>query len=305
VVAGLLVPLVVAGGVLALPQYPAAAAGEVAEREGAAFLQRLMLLMGLGILLAVEWVYLKDFLAGGEWLRMNTVFKFYMQAWVLLGLACGSALPALWRALSRRRGVGARMWQGMAGLFLAAALVYPFLAIPARVNERFEGEALPRDTLDGTAYMTRAVYAWPDEGHRVELTYDREAIAWLWDHVRGTPVIAEAPLGFYREGGLRVSSYTGLPTLLGMHEREQRPWAQVDSRERDAEALYTTTDLRDFGEIVRRYGIRYIYVGQLERNQYAGPGLSKFEDLARQGHLERAYQNPRVTIYELPREEGA
>ena len=52
----------------------------------------------------------------------------------------------------------------------------------------------------------------------------REAIRWLLDHVTGTPVVAEAPAGgymvdgqsvtadYYRAGGLRAASFTGLPT---------------------------------------------------------------------------------------------
>jgi uncharacterized membrane protein len=134
----------------------------------------------------------------------------------------------------------------------------------------------------------------------IDMSYDREAIVWLWENVTGTPVLAEAPLGFYREGGLRVSSYTGLPTLLGAHQREQRPWEQVTPRERDAEAIYTTTDPEALMELLRRHGVRYVYVGQLERYAYGEEGALTLEALARDGRLVRAYHNDRVDIYEVP-----
>jgi len=153
--------------------------------------------------------------------------------------------------------------------------------------------------------MVDARYAWPDEEHVIELAHDRAAIAWLWENARGTPVIAEAPLGFYREGGLRVSSYTGLPTLVGAHQREQRPWQQVNPRERDAEAIYTTTDPAALMELLGRHDVRYVYVGQLERIAYGEGGAATLEALARDGRLERVYGNDKVDIYEVPAEASA
>jgi uncharacterized membrane protein len=269
------------------------------SRDEETFLQRLLLFVAAGILLGVEIVYMKDFLAEGEWRRMNTVFKFYTQAWVLLGLAGGSAWPALWQRYARGRGVGGRVWAGAFTLLLALSLVYPLLALPVRVNERFSSAWPPRGTLDGTAYMETAIYFWPDGDHPIEMKHDRAAIQWLWENVQGTPVLAEAPVGFYREGGLRVSSYTGLPTLLGAHEREQRPWEQVGARENDALALYTSADLEQVREILTRLRVRFVYVGPLERALYAGLGLDKFTTLVEQGLLARVYQNEGVDIYEV------
>src|SRR5262249_5474665 len=39
----------------------------------------LLVLLGLGVALAVEFVYIRDFLDNSDWERMNTVFKFYYQ----------------------------------------------------------------------------------------------------------------------------------------------------------------------------------------------------------------------------------
>lgn len=56
----------------------------------------LLIVMGLALALVVEMIYLRDFLDGSDWERMNTVFKFYYQAWLLFAL--GSSL-ALWRII--------------------------------------------------------------------------------------------------------------------------------------------------------------------------------------------------------------
>jgi len=273
--------------------------------DSAEFIQRLMMFIALGILAGVEVIYLKDFLAGGEWRRMNTVFKFYIQAWVLLGVACGSLLPTLWRWLAQRQGFGALAWRAVLAVLLFASLVYPVAATPVRVAERFPNAHPPVGALDGTAYMTVGVYSWPNASNRIELSYERDAIAWLWENVTGTPVIVEAPIGYYREGGLRASSYTGLPTLLGMHESEQRPSTQIGSRERDAETIYLTEDTNELFSLLERYRVQFIYVGQLERVLYDGPGLAKFDDLAETGRLLRVFRNDRVSIYHLPRAAGS
>ena len=266
------------------------------------FRRSALLFVALAILAGIEVFYLRDFLDGSDWRRMNTVFKFSLQVWVLLSLVAGAALPSLWHHVRTWGQAAAVLWRGGLALLLAASLVYPVMALPVRVNERCPGAEAPRGTLDGTAYMRAAQYAWPDAEHIIDMSYDRAAIAWLWDNVTGVPVLAEGPLGFYREGGLRVSSYTGLPTLLGAHQWEQRPSEQVALRQRDAEAVYNTTDPGMLMELLRRHNVRYVYVGQVERYAYGEGGASTLEALARDGRLERAYHNDRVDIYAVPAE---
>ena len=50
---------------------------------------------GLAVLAGTQVVYLKDHLQGGDAYRMNTLFKFYNQAWVLWGVAAAIALPRI------------------------------------------------------------------------------------------------------------------------------------------------------------------------------------------------------------------
>ena len=73
-------------------------------------------------------------------------------------------------------------------------------------------------------------------------------------------------------------------------------------REREAAALYETTDVDALFDILERYRVKYIYVGQLERHVYDGPGLAKFEELARVGTLSRVFHNDKVDIYEVLRD---
>ncbi|MBN1584242.1 MAG: hypothetical protein JXA89_26270, partial [Anaerolineae bacterium] len=252
------------------------------------------------LLVGTELFYLKDFLAGDTsgWWRMNTLFKFYLQVWIMLGIAIGVSLPGIWQAVERW-GAGWRwLWTMAFTLLLTAAALFPLLGTPARVIERFPKERPPIGTLDGMAFMTVGVYTWPDENNPITLRGDYEAIRWLRDNVKGTPVLAEAPIGYYREFGVRVTSYTGLPTLKGMHASEQRYGWQVGTRSGQANELFMSNDLPRTVELIDELGVKYIYVGPLERTQYPH-SIAKFEELVFSKYLSIVYQNDLVTIYQV------
>jgi len=283
-VLALLFPLLILAGILILSD------GSQPERG---FIY-LLVFLGLGILLGCEVVYLRDFLQGGDYYRMNTIFKFYIQAWVLLSVAGAAVLPQLWLHLRWRR-----LWQGAFLAFFLASTIYTVFGTQARVRDRFPGARPPLGTLDGLAYMTVGRYTWPDENNPIELRYDYEAIQWFLANIEGTPVVAEAPLPYYREGGLKVASYTGLPTLVGAHQNEQRYGWMVAEREAEARSLYESTDLEETKALIEELDIRYIYVGQLERTVYPARSLAKFDALLGEGYLELAYENPRVRVYKV------
>ena len=91
--------------------------------------------------------------------------------------------------------------------------------------------------------MTVGEYFWPDDQHPIACAPEQEALRWLRDNVNGTPVVAEAAMGYYREGGSRVAAYTGLPIPLGpQHEGEQRPKAPLGTRSTLVRLLYESSD---------------------------------------------------------------
>jgi len=286
-VLALLFPLLILAGILILSDDSQSERGFV----------HLLVFLGLGILLGCEVVYLRDFLQGGDYRRMNTIFKFYIQAWVLLSVAGAAVLPQLWTYLRGLR--WRRLWQGAFLFLFLASSIYTVFGTQARVRDRFPGARPPLGTLDGLAFMTVGRYTWPDESNPIELRYDYEAIQWFLANVEGTPVVAEAPLPYYREGGLRVASYTGLPALVGAHQNEQRYGWMVAQREAEARSLYESTDLEETKTLIEELDVTYIYVGQLERTVYPARSLAKFDTLLEEGYLELAYENPKVRVYKV------
>lgn len=206
-----------------------------------------LLMAGVAMLLvfSVEFVYLKDSFGT----RMNTVFKFYYQAWILLALASAYAIYRL----TQRRHILARVATAGSALLVAIALIYPIMAIPTKAN-LFRGPA----TLDGTAYVKNYL---PD---------DAAAIAWLQANVKGAPVVLEANGNSYTDAA-HVSAQTGLPTLLGWggHELQWRGnYDEPGKRERDIQTIYTTNDQAERERLLNRYQVEYIYVGRLERDRF-------------------------------------
>ncbi len=287
----------------------------------------LLAVTGLAILAGTQVVYLKDHLQGGDAYRMNTLFKFYNQVWVLWGVAAAIALPKIFSrfgSMVRNRtpdkgllsvpsgsgnlrpffspvlGLFRGAWGFLFLLLLFASLAYPLLGTPARLAQRFPGWRPPIGTLNGMAFMEKGVYHWPDSGNAIELRYDWEAIQWLLENVRGNLVLVEsAQLDYYRAGGTRVASLTGLSGLLGMHAGEQRYGEDVGKRHGKLSEFWNTEDIERVEALIDELEIGLIYVGQLERHQHPDAD-SRLEQLEESGLLESVYRNPEVTIYAVP-----
>jgi uncharacterized membrane protein len=80
------------------------------------------------------------------------------------------------------------------------------------------------------------------------------------------------------------------------HESQWRGGAmEMGSREADIQLLYRTTSWPEAVSILQKYGIRYIFIGLLEKSSMR-VSEEKFVD-----NLTIVYQNDAVTIYEVPR----
>ncbi len=249
--------------------------------------------VGLALTLVVEVVVLV-----GDIGRMNTVFKFYLQAWTLLSLAAGVAfawtLAEYHRWLPRWRS----LWETGLLLLFTGALAFTLMGTMDKIRDRWVPEA--PHTLDSMAYMPYAQYA--DYNTLLALDEDYRAIRWLQENVVGSPVIVEANTVEYR-WGTRYTIYTGLPGVVGWnwHQRQQRALsdpAQVEQRVAAVHRFYNTADAWDAYDFLQRYDVRYIIVGQLERAAYDPLGIAKFARM--DGWLwQEVYRDGQTVIYEV------
>ena len=206
-----------------------------------------MIAIGLALTWAVEFIYLRDYFGT----RMNTVFKFYYQAWVLLAIGCSFGAYHLWQGLCGWRRLALVL---PAALLFVLGLLYPLLAAYAK-TDGFRGPP----TLDGTLYL------------RASAPADYAAIRWLNENVRGTPVILEAAGGSY-SAFARISANTGLPTLIGwdFHEMQWRGSGRFQGRQEEVRLVYTSPAWAEVQAVLLRYDVHYVYVGPLELQTY-GP----------------------------------
>ena len=254
-----------------------------------------MLATGLAIGIGVDFIRVE-----GDIARMNTLFKYYLVVWLLFGVAGAYGFWRGWTAWRARRSAHGRAVRfalaGLVGLVALGVMVYPALATPVRIQDRFQSTPL---TLDGAAWMSGAVH-WERE-EPIEMRWDADAIRWLQDNVSGSPVVLEAHGDQYRWNG-RISVYTGLPTVIGWpwHQIQQRnDWDLIRRRAKDVSSIYNTLSKQAALDLIDQYDVRYIVVGDLERIYYLPHGVAKFERMVEDGTLELAYANDRTTIYRV------
>ena len=261
-----------------------------------------MLALALAIGIGVDFVRVE-----GDIARMNTLFKYYLVAWLLFAAAGAYGLWRAWTYAGAIGGLTSRTlrWMALGIVFavLAGTLVYPVLATPVRIQDRFN--SMP-PTLDGAAWMPNAEYHPPDwcVGHPadpIDLRWDYEAIRWLQANVSGTPVVLEAHGSQYC-WNTRISQYTGLPTVLGWpwHQQQQRNDGEiVRERARDVATIYGSPSHSRALELLQQYGVSYIVVGDLERAYYDSRGIAKFDSMAEAGSLTLEYANDGTRIYRV------
>ncbi|HZS93913.1 MAG TPA: DUF2298 domain-containing protein [Chloroflexota bacterium] len=246
----------------------------------------LFVLVAALILSTTELVYVRDSFDGGPSYRMNTVFKFYYQAWVLLGVATAYALfrgtAIIRRYVSR---VASLAVLGLFGAGILGGLAYTFLAPQSPPH----GDTTR--SLDGMAWLASAAPG------------DYAGIQWLNNHVTGHPVVLEGienatastPVDYTSFS--RVSTFTGLPTVMGWpgHEEQWRPGdPDIEARIQDVVTIYQTQNVATARRLLRRYHVRYVFVGTQERD-LAGVTPA---DLAKFGRFMKVvFREDGTTIY--------
>ncbi len=245
----------------------------------------LLILLGALLSLFCELFYIQDSfgIQSPEYIRFNTVFKIYVQHWLVWALAAGVSLYHMWN----RKGIMGdqnKTFAIVSVILIMAALSYPVFATYSR-SDNFNN----KPTLDGAAYFSQ------------EYQNEYNAIMWL-NNLNGTPVVLQSPGNTYRLN-THVTTFTGLPTVIGWagHEKNWRNRAEtIDERWSDVPQVYMSSDMRTVNQILDQYQVEYIYVGGVEEERYGGPDARKLFD-KNPGRFELVYFNPNVHIYRVVR----
>ena len=63
--------------------------------------------------------------------------------------------------------------------------------------------------------------------------------------------------------------------------------------------FYTTADPAEAAAFLKKYNVKYVIVGQLERAFYVPEGIAKFERMAQAGLLKPVFTVGQTTVYEV------
>ncbi len=243
-----------------------------------------LIILSVFLIAVPEFAYVKDIYP--TYYRANTMFKLVFQAFIMLSLSSGYILYRFsqwFRFVVKTHHLKLSL---ILGVWLLTALVlcslvalYPYLAINSYYNnlQTYHG-------LDGTKYLKNL---YPT---------DYAAIQWLNRNIQGQPVILEAQGDSYTDYA-RVSSNTGLPTVLGwtVHEWLWRGSYNIPApRITDVQTMYESTDISQVRQLLQKYHVRYIFVGDLERQKYPTMTESIFKQLGKV-----IYQDGNTRIYKL------
>lgn len=238
-------------------------------------------LISLSLLLIAipEVAYVKDIYP--EHYRANTMFKLSFQAFIMLSLSSSYIFT---RLISLKR-VNRKYFLFLASFIfgsfflLATVFSYPYFAISS-----YYGALQKQSGLNGIQYL-KTLYP-----------SDFAGIEWLNKNISGQPVILEAQGDSYTDYA-RVSSNTGLPTVLGwtVHEWLWRGTYDIPApRITDIKSMYESSDLTETKKLLKKYNVKYVYIGELERQKYSALNIMKFNQLGK-----IIYSNQTTKIYQL------
>lgn len=211
-----------------------------------------ILLIGIVLIIIPEYFYIKDQFAN----RMNTVFKFSFQSWILLSIFAPLLIYFISTYIIRFK----------PSFFISLVFIvfiylyYSFSFINLQFNSWDR-------TFNINVHKNFSV--------ENKLTYD--AIEWIKENLPQGSIILEASGDSYSNYS-KISSFTGYPTVLGWvgHQRQWRPFQleEISNREKDIENIYLSNNIDRVKQLINKYKIRYIYLGIQENTKYGKNSIS-------------------------------
>ncbi|MBP7176253.1 MAG: hypothetical protein KBA53_08585 [Thermoclostridium sp.] len=239
----------------------------------------ILFVSAIGLVIIPELVYVEDIYTG-EHKRANTMFKLTYQSFIMFGLGCGYVFIRIWQMAEKG-------WKRTASIALTIIMVllpmiYPIkYAIPSWYREMkpelYEG-------LDGLAFLQRE---YPD---------DYALIQWMRENIEGQPTVLEANGDSYTYYG-RVSMATGFPTIQGWYVHEwlwRDDYHVVQERVDDVQVIYESDDLDQTVELLKKYAVEYIVIGDLEWKKFTQLQQAKLLSLG-----EVVFELPTIRLIKL------
>jgi YYY domain-containing protein len=238
--------------------------------------------------IVVELIFVRDVFNS----RMNTLFKFYYQAWTLYALATGVTIAVIWTVAA------SQPWRRTFVVSATVLAVMLGIAYPVVASYQWTEHFSNWQGLDGLAYGEETD---PD---------DTAAIRWLAANAAPGDSVLEAAGCSYRPFSRlpfnRISAFTGIPTVIGWdnHERQWRAGqpamlAEIRPREGDVATMYADPQSPLFDQ----YNVRWMVVGTYELGDWHSdcPTAGPYPHLSAPGYpgagWEEVFRSQQTRIY--------
>ena len=273
-----------------------------------------MTVVGLMMLTAPEIFYVRDIYTSG-YLRSNTMFKFCFAAFIILSVAMIYSVVRLMWFVNKKGKYSSALFA--VAIVFALMLFVPAHYTMASLKQRC-GEELKKEdykALDGTAYLEYHISSQVGEGYPGNLASYKTCIDWFNTNIKGDPVICEAYGDSYTDSCV-ISAYTGLPTVFGWqtHEWLWRFHGIVDKdqdllvsdpdkdvwqlyitpRHNDVDTIYLSESPEEVQDLINKYQIEYIVIGDMERFKYGYDNSWLFAQLG-----ESVFSYDTLTVYKV------
>lgn len=233
---------------------------------------------GLAFLLAAGALHYADAHTGGN----------YMAALFIVAVI---VMPAMLYAFRDR--VGKYAFIGAFIFLIVPAALYPLFSTGIKMSMCSSNPGFNGPHIDGLKYMETAAprqFAAKDFDK-----YDYMAIDWINRNFREITPILEAPGTDMYSGLSRISIFTGMPTLVGWGYQvgqQSGRGSKVAENTQTASAIYSAADLNNSRALMEKAGIRYFYIGTIERNIF--PNCVKLAGIG-----DPVFQCPGSALYKL------
>jgi YYY domain-containing protein len=249
-----------------------------------------LITLGIGITLFTQIFFIID--------HMNTIFKFFLEVWYLFAISGAYILTYLTKSIRNAFTkhpntlivVGIALWVVTLITLSLLSLFTVYTVILGFSKTGHIPEHKPVNTINGIEYMK---YMKPKE---------YMAINWINNNIEYPATVLEAQTkenNAYSGFG-RIVMNTGLPTLIGWeHHLSQRAISRnaINKRYEATSTIYTTENAETAYRLLKKYGIDYVYYGDLESIEYGLEGLSKFQNNTKQ--FKTVYSNSGVKIFKV------
>ncbi len=231
--------------------------------------------------------------------RMNTVFKFYYQAWLLLGIAGAVGMYYMLAIPIRQQWITEwpmlvstlrLTWVAVVAVLLLASTYYPAGAILERTGWTSDGEGWSDNTLSGLEFLRRSE---PGE---------YEAIMWLAESAGPGRILEAVGNDYSGYGGFSAATGRATPLSWEGHERQWRGDdinPELARRRADVETVYTSDNAVEARGLLQHYGVRWLVVGSRETSAYGHDVGERMVKWVEAGWLTPEFESDGVAIYEV------